>query len=299
MVDQQSDVPATQSPTATSAVPIVSAAGDGDSINQIAEAYVNKHIVVVGILCAISIAVLAYVYILTGTIMQPLILLAMAYALGFYIIYQAAERQFMQELATQLGFTYVGSQDAGMRPAAVTIFQRGHSHRVRDIILGTHEGHAVRIYLFQFTVGYGKNSHTYTDSVFEVQFVGTFPHIILSNAYMGGFGLLGASTGEERVRLEGDFNKYFTMQIEKGLETEAYEIFTPDVMQDLIPYASTFAFEMYADTLYICAKDLLSKKEQYLTMLQFADYLATKLAPTILSIKPSVDAMHQEEQEVR
>ena len=102
MVDQQSDVPATQSPTATSAVPIVSAAGDGDSINQIAEAYVNKHIVVVGILCAISIAVLAYVYILTGTIVQPFILIAMAYALGFYIIYQAAERQFMQELAREL-----------------------------------------------------------------------------------------------------------------------------------------------------------------------------------------------------
>lgn len=299
MIDQQSDVPATQSPTATSAVPIVSAAGDGDSINQIAEAYVNKHIVVVGILCAISIAVLAYVYILTGTIVQPFILIAMAYALGFYIIYQAAERQFMQELAKALGFTYVGTEDASMRPAAVTIFQRGHSNRVRDVIRGTLDTHAVCVYLFQFTVGYGKSARTYTDSVFEVQFDGTFPHIILSNAYTSGFGFLGAAAKEERVKLEGDFSKYFDLQIEKGLETEAYEIFTPDVMQDLIPYAQTFAFEMYADTLYICAKDLLSKKEQYLAMLQFAEYLTAKLAPVALSIRPSVDAIHQEEQEVR
>jgi hypothetical protein len=54
----------------------------------------------------------------------------------------------------------------------------------------------------------------------------------------------------ETLSLEGDFNDYFTLQIEKGQEVNVLEILTPDVMQTLVNLSQKEDVEIMVDGLY-------------------------------------------------
>ena len=57
----------------------------------------------------------------------------------------------------------------------------------------------------------------------------------------------------ETLQLEGDFQDYFSLQIEKGQEIDALEILTPDVMQALVSYNQREDIEILGDGLYFIA----------------------------------------------
>jgi hypothetical protein len=60
----------------------------------------------------------------------------------------------------------------------------------------------------------------------------------------------------ERLNLEGDFNDYFSLQIEKGQEIDALSVITPDVMQKLVDYNQAEDIEILATNLYfMCGHD--------------------------------------------
>ena len=79
--------------------------------------------------------------------------------------------------------------------------------------------------------------------------------------------------GSEHIQLEGDFNKYFTLKVPKGYETEAYQIFPPNVMADLIDRAKDLNFEFNGNKLYIYATKLILVREQLQAMFDLAEYL--------------------------
>jgi hypothetical protein len=79
--------------------------------------------------------------------------------------------------------------------------------------------------------------------------------------------------GSEHVQLEGDFNKYFTLKVPKGYETEAYQIFPPNVMADLIDRASGLNFEFNGNRLYIYATNLITVRQKLQAMFDLAEYL--------------------------
>lgn len=79
-------------------------------------------------------------------------------------------------------------------------------------------------------------------------------------------------TKDQVMRLEGNFNEYFTLYAPKGYERDALYVFTPDVMVALIDYGANHDIEVVDDSLIFYQKYSvnLSKQEsleQYLTIL--------------------------------
>lgn len=84
------------------------------------------------------------------------------------------------------------------------------------------------------------------------------PHIVLDatgnstklpGIKLSSFGIPFAK--DQVLKLEGNFNDYFTLYVPKGYETDALYIFTPDLMARFIDNAGIYTAEIIDDRLYI------------------------------------------------
>lgn len=64
-----------------------------------------------------------------------------------------------------LGFFPKASTDVLPSPRQLPLLSQGHARRVKNLMQGEAQGKAVSIFDYQYTRGYGKNSHTYRQTV--------------------------------------------------------------------------------------------------------------------------------------
>ena len=206
---------------------------------------------------------------------------------GVFLIYgfvaAKMRKTLMQDFAKDIGYSFTDSADIGS--VAGALFSVGHSQSISDVISGTDKDRPVRVFLYQYTVGSGKNSHTYFYSVCENTFSGTVPHILLHKPEFFLLGNVPTFSGGESITLEGDFNKYFSLYVEKGFEQEAYEIFTPDFMAELEDTAKKLNFEFFQNKLYIYMPKYIETRAELDAMFALADKLCDKLEPLLDRMK--------------
>ena len=196
--------------------------------------------------------------------------------IGYTHVKKKIEDEFIQQFGASIGFTY--SPSADMSTVNGSLFTVGHSQNISDVLSGIKDGRPSRLFFYGFIVGYGKGSHTYDLTVFETTFYNNMPDITLvskNDSFSRGLPLFGSS---EHIQLEGDFNKYFTLKVPKGYETEAYQIFPPNVMADLIDKAKDLNFEFSGNKLYIYYTSQILVREKLQAMfcnlnLSFNNYL--------------------------
>lgn len=191
--------------------------------------------------------------------------------IGYSHVQIKIKREFTQQFGASIGFTYTPT--ASMATVSGKMFKVGNGQHIYDVLSGTENGRNSRMFSYRFTVGYGKNSHTYNFTVFETTFSNMMPDIVLTSHS----GILSSNPisfdGSEHVELEGDFNKYFTLKVPKGYETEAYQILPPNVMADLIDRAKGLDFEFNGNKLYIYATKLIMDRTKLQAMFDLAEYL--------------------------
>jgi hypothetical protein len=187
---------------------------------------------------------------------------------GYSHVQAKIKREFTQQFGVSIGFAYSPSLD--MSSVDGKLFKVGHSQKIYDVLSGVENGRNSRMFSYRFTVGYGKNSHTYNFTVFETTFANMMPDIVLTSKAGLFFSGLTLFDSSEHIQLEGDFNKYFTLKVPKGYETEAYEIFPPNVMANLIDKANNLNFEFNGNKLYIYATKLILVREQLQAMFDLA-----------------------------
>ncbi|HVO28891.1 MAG TPA: hypothetical protein VMT81_02845, partial [Candidatus Paceibacterota bacterium] len=155
------------------------------------------------------------------------------------------QHEFMQQFAAANGFTYAarGATDG----LDGSLFQIGHDRSVVDLVSGQFQNDPISLFTYAYTTGYGKQRQVHHDTIFELQFDTAMPDMLLENVghtFGESLSLKLSGSGKELVKLEGDFNQYFSLSIPKGYEVEALEIFTPDIMQELIEKAKRFSLEI-------------------------------------------------------
>ena len=89
----------------------------------------------------------------------------------------------------------------------------------------------------------------------------------------------------ETIKLEGDFNKYFTLYAPQGYEIETLEIFTPDIMAELIDYSKNFSLEFINNNLYIYPRKVIENGKDLYALYTLVRLLVIKLAPKLETIK--------------
>jgi hypothetical protein len=93
----------------------------------------------------------------------------------FLVIYankKAAERTAaMQQAANALGWSFTADAPLSMIPGIERfyLFSQGHSKKLYNMMYGMMDGARAAIFDYRYTVGHGKNAHTYSQSVVYFQ----------------------------------------------------------------------------------------------------------------------------------
>ncbi|OGI68057.1 hypothetical protein A2738_02610 [Candidatus Nomurabacteria bacterium RIFCSPHIGHO2_01_FULL_42_15] len=166
--------------------------------------------------------------------------------LGFYILitpwvlfgvylamlYSKVREAFWMQLALKYKWDYIATKNTLDEKAL--LFKIGHSPKSHHGISGTYNGQPFHIFEYQYTVGYGKHKTTYSFTVFEIKFSGTFPHLYLN--YKGDWHANPPSmfSSLANISVPPQFADKFKLYSPKEYEIETLEIFTPEIFAELL-----------------------------------------------------------------
>lgn len=145
------------------------------------------------------------------------------------------------------------------------VFSVGHSKKINEAFIlpdGTEIGN------YQYTTGYGRNRQTHTWGYMRTRLVRRVPNMLLdskkNNLLSGRFSNLPQSyASNQTIKLEGDFNDYFTLYAPNGYNHDAFYIFTPDVMAALIDHGADFDMEVVDNSLVFYKARALNLESEY------------------------------------
>ena len=145
-------------------------------------------------------------------------------------------------------------------PLPGMIFSIGDSRVATDLVRG-HRPRFVEFANYRYVTGSGKNRTTHNWGYVAVKLDVPLPHMVLDakgNNAVFGSNLPAAFKSSQRLSLEGDFDRYFSLYCPEGYERDALYLFTPDIMARFIDNAAALDVEIVDDWLYLYAKRPLS-----------------------------------------
>ncbi|MFE7845573.1 hypothetical protein ACFUTX_10340 [Microbacterium sp. NPDC057407] len=167
----------------------------------------------------------------------------------------AATRMYrLDRFARANGMAYVPRVDGPALPGM--IFSVGDSRQASDLVRGDRP-RFVEFANYRYTTGSGKNRTTHTWGYVAVRLDVPLPHIVLdasSNNGLFGSNLPQTFDKDQRLSLEGDFDRHFSLYCPAGYERDALYLFTPDIMARFIDNAAALDVEIVDDWLFLYAK---------------------------------------------
>ncbi|MEV8267619.1 hypothetical protein [Microbacterium sp. NPDC076911] len=136
------------------------------------------------------------------------------------------------------------------------IFNQGSSRASRDLVRGV-QPRFVEFANYRYMTGSGKNRTTHQWGYVAVKLDVPLPHIVLDalgNNALFGSNLPTSFAKDQRLSLEGDFDRYFSLYCPGGYERDALYLFTPDIMARFIDNAAALDVEIVDDWLFLYAK---------------------------------------------
>jgi len=137
-------------------------------------------------------------------------------------------------------------------------FSIGRNRMLSDVIGSVSAHPPFEIGNLEYSQRAGRSEHTYFRGYVRIKLERNLPQIVL-DATSNDLKLLGKNIStlpvdfakSQRMSLEGDFDKHFSLYAPKEYERDALYIFTPDLMALLIDNASAFDAEIVDDQLFI------------------------------------------------
>jgi len=203
-------------------------------------------------------------------IISPFYLIAMVFiyfSLKKYLEQLQIHRAFMKSFAERNNFSYIDFSST--KNLTGRLFNIGNSRRVLHMVSGFFEKYPIQIFNYYHTVGSGKNSHTYSFTVCEIEIERTkFPHIFLKSDSMWRYQMQDffGQNKDVKISLEKGFDAYFDLYCTQDYETETLQIFTVDILDYLSKSGSNFSIEFSENKIYIY-DDLIIRKQEELDQL--------------------------------
>ncbi|MFF7293834.1 hypothetical protein ACFY9N_14985 [Microbacterium sp. NPDC008134] len=140
-------------------------------------------------------------------------------------------------------------------PLPGMIFTLGSGRLATDLVRGT-QPRFVEFGNYQYTIKHGKSSTTYRWGYIAVKLDVPLPNIVLDALGNNGFGtnLPASFQRAQRLSLEGDFDRHFTLYCPEGYEQDALYLFTPDIMARFIDHAAQLDVEIVDDWMFLYTK---------------------------------------------
>ncbi|MCW3492987.1 hypothetical protein [Microbacterium sp. SSM24] len=166
-----------------------------------------------------------------------------------------AERMLrLDRFARANGMSYLPALAAPGLPGM--IFGLGHQRAATDLVRGERP-RFVEFANYRYTTGSGKNKSTHRWGYVAVKLDVPLPHIVLDatgNNALFGSNLPASFDRDQRLSLEGDFDRHFALYCPEGYERDALYLFTPDIMARFIDNAAALDVEIVDDWMFLYAK---------------------------------------------
>mgnify|MGYP001596145412 CR=1 FL=1 len=209
---------------------------------------------------------------------------------GWMLAYSAAMQRFMKEFARENNFDYYDS--GSLEDVRGTLFERGHSKDISHVVAGKQGDFPVRFFHYQFSVQRGKEPSTYYFTVAEITLRGPVPHVLMESRGMFDFMSFRGKAHPAEVSLGETFRRHFHVYTAKDFEIEAFEIFTPEVMEVLIEKAKGFDLEFVENRIYVFTRGIITRRSDMAKLLGLTKYLVVVLAPRLTRLHDDVAAHH-------
>jgi small basic protein len=209
------------------------------------------------------------------------------------MVRQKMMHEFMRQFAQSNGYQY--ARYGSTMGLTGQFFGLGHSHYVQDLVSGNYNNRPLQIFEYGYTVGSGKNQHSYKYTVGRITFDAPLPKIIMSvdhHDFGGEFFGIGFKQ-ESKLNLEGDFDNFFDVSVEKEFEIEALQIFTQQFMDKIKTDYKNFALEAFGNDLYIYSYNVITNKTALLNLFGYSKFLTDTLEPVLQRLKSSINAMRE------
>lgn len=170
--------------------------------------------------------------------------------IAFAFLYATKKRTKIARFAAANGATFARDQkNPGL---SGLIFDEGSSRVLRESINFT-DGTVLGIH--EYTTGSGKNRTVHRWGFVSVKLPRKLPNMVLDSEKNNFFGLISnlpdTFSKDQKLSLEGDFDKHFSLYAPQQYGTDALYIFTPDVMQAAIDHGGGYDMEVVDDTFYV------------------------------------------------
>lgn len=209
---------------------------------------------------------------------------------GVALAHSKIREEFMRQFAMKNHLVYVGIGDHNAMLGS--IFKRGHSQEISNMVTGERGGYQLRFFFFYYTVGSGKHKQTYSYTVCEIKMKGVAPDIIIESrddwdfqSYAGGH--------QKEVLIESVFRDHFAVFAPEDFEIETLEIFTPDVLSELMDRAKKYNFEFIEDRLYVFRFGEIEKRIELEAFLKLTEYLVNAVAPKVFRLSDDTLALKE------
>lgn len=187
----------------------------------------------------------------------------------------------LSRFAAANGAEYVPLEKAPRKPG-ILLRLGGGDRRATDIVRFP-GAPMIEVGNFQFAISSGRAATNRTWGYVAIRLPIRLPNILLiakkSKVLRPDIIPAGIRRGQ-RLSLEGDFDKHFTLHCPTGYERDALYFFTPDIMGRLVDRAATFEIEIVDSWMLLYARDATSTTEpaRWEWVTSVASSLADKVA---------------------
>ena len=198
--------------------------------------------------------------------------------------------KFMEQFSTLNNLSY----QLTSKPFSISgkALLTGRDRKVSSVITGQLNKLDYQLFLLTTTVGYGRNQRQIRSTVMEVALGKNVPNIYSVSlkpkaAHWWDMQLIPEPNTVYSLRLEGDFDKYYRIQVDPGEETAAMQIFEPNLMANLIDTPYRYDFELIDQTLFIYAPRFISTKAELASFYKFGQVIGSKIYNELSSMTVS------------
>ncbi|KDA05116.1 hypothetical protein DC31_03745 [Microbacterium sp. CH12i] len=225
--------------------------------------------VLIGIIGAFILSIFGFMTVLSlgsGQAISPgmLLFVAILVAMIVFVVSRLAknrvgptDRYRLSQFAGANGMTYLNSIPDPPLPGM--IFRIGRARTSSEVVRGARP-RFVEFGNYRFTTGYGEDATTRRWGYVAIKLDVPLPHIVLDatgNNSAFSSNLPATFDRSQKLSLEGDFDRYFTLYCPQGYERDALYLFTPDIMAHFINNA-TLDVEIVDEWLFLYTRDRMT-----------------------------------------
>lgn len=171
----------------------------------------------------------------------------------------------LKNFAVINGYEYGKDASGEFRPGSIFLY--GRPSNVQNVVKGNIRGFPFEHFTYKYVSDVFRDRREFDAFIIEVTLPRTLPHLVIDSLVEGGHFLTSTLPIDfdtsQRMRLEGDFYKYFEVYAPKAYSVSALSIIAPNVMLTLLRQSALCDIEIIDNKLYFYWPELPYSQADY------------------------------------